>query len=86
MILTQPPVATFVQDDATRPQLVSAPRGNPARKKARPAGRKRTGLPPNSLRWDQPTQSPHQYSQLAQLHFSGSKNKPQGKTSFRLTL
>jgi len=83
MILPWPPVATFVQDDSTRPQAVFAPMGNPARKKARPADKKWSGDTPNSLHWDQPTQSANQYGQCAQPHltdYSGSINKPQEKT------
>jgi len=38
MILTQPPVATFVQDDSTRPPVVSAQMGYRAPKKAPSAG------------------------------------------------
>jgi hypothetical protein len=38
MILPQPPVATFVQDDSTRPPVVSAQIRNRARKKALSVG------------------------------------------------
>ena len=84
----QPPVVTFVQDDATRPQLASAPMGNSAPKKAQPLTKKQNNQPPNSLRADQPTQRPDQYGQFAQSQLSryrGSQNKPQGKIPFRLT-
>ena len=84
----QPPVAIFAPDDLTRPQLVSAPMGNLARKETRPLTKKGSNQSPNSLRRQQPTQSTHNYGQSAQPEFSGysdSKNKPQRKTSFRLT-
>jgi hypothetical protein len=85
MILPQPPVATFVQDDSTRPPVVSAQMGYRARKKAPSAGTSGGDSPPNSPPGDQPTQNTGEYCHFAPSHLSSFKNKPQRKISFRLT-
>ena len=85
MILSRPPVANFVQDDATRPQVVSVPMGKSNPKIARSVGIKLSNSPPNPRLWDLPIQSADQDCRFAQPYLSSFKNKPQGKNSFRLT-
>ncbi len=84
-MLSQPPVAAFVQDDATRPQVVSAQKGKSNPKTARLVSTKRSNSPPYPRLWALPTQSADEDCRFAQPQISSSKNKPQRKNSFRLT-
>jgi hypothetical protein len=85
MRLSQPPVATFVQDDATRPQVVSAQMGKYSPEKARSVGTKRSNSPPYPQLWDLPSQRADEDCQFAQPQLGNFENKPQRKNSFRLT-
>ena len=85
MILSRPPVAAFVQDDATRPQVISAQMRKSSPEKAWLVGQKRDNSPPKSRLGHLPTQSADEDCQFAPPYMSNFKNKPQRKSSFRLT-
>jgi len=85
MILSRPPVVTFVQDDSRRLQVVSVQMRKSHPKTARSAGKKPSSYPPNSRLGDLPIQSADEYCQFAPPHMSNFKNKPQSKSSFRRT-
>jgi hypothetical protein len=85
MIRSFPPVVTFVQDDAIRPRVILAQMGKSNPKIARSVSTKRGNSPPNAQFCDLPSLSASQDCQFAQSQISSSENKPQRKTSFRLT-
>ena len=85
MMLPQPPVVIFVQDDANRPQVVSVQKGKSSPEKAWAVGQKRDNSPPKSRSGDLPTQNADEDCQFVPPYPSHIKNKPQRKTSFRLT-
>jgi hypothetical protein len=80
MILPQPPVATFVQDDSTRPPVVSAQMGYRARKKAPSAGTNGVTLRPILGLGTNPLKIPTNTASLPHRTSAASKTNRKGRS------